>query len=106
MIRVGKIDDFKAYISAVAQDIKAAKFDFLTAVEVIVKNADAENRLGAVAGWPFVRVFSYDAKRLSELTGKPYIHYLEQAREMLLEGQNESDVLFHFDCMIFKMEGR
>lgn len=100
------MEALKASISTTIKFLKAAHFDFQNGLEAMAKNAEAENRLGAFAGWSFVRVFSYDAKRLSELTGKRYIDYLEQAREMLLEGQSKSDVLFHFDCMIFKMEGR
>lgn len=100
------MDALKAYISTVIEDMKAAQFDFQKALEVLSENAEAENRLGAVAGWSFVRVFSHDAQRLSELTGNRYTDYLEQAREMLLEGKSKSDVLFHFDCMIFKLEGR
>lgn len=93
-------------LSTIEENAKAAYIDFCHAVEDFANVAEAENRLAAVSSGAFLRVFTKDAKELSELTGNRYIDYLEQAREMLLEGQSESDVLFHFDCILFDLKGR
>lgn len=69
-------------------------------LKVATENLEAENSLAAVSNYDFVLVLRPVASELSEWTGKRYIDYLDQANEMLLEGKDQADVLWHFDSML------
>lgn len=88
-------------IGNLASDIS---IDFSRKVEALAKCSEAEADLSKVSSGAFLRVFTQDAKKLSELTGKPYTDYLEQARDLITSGREEADVLFYFDSVLFKLE--
>lgn len=70
------------------------------ALKTITEIAEAENALAAVSDYDVVFALHPVAKELSELTGKRYIDILDQARGMILEGNEIPDVLRHFDIML------
>lgn len=71
-----------------------------TATEIM----EHENALAAAGNYDIVWALRPVARELSELTGDRYIDYLDQAREMLLQGKDRADVLYHFDMMLYDMK--
>ena len=66
--------------------------------------AEAENALAAVSNYDVVFVLRPVTKELSELTVYRYVDYLDQAREMILEGKDIPYVLFFFDMILYDLK--
>ena len=73
-------------------------------LKTMTEIAEAENALAAVSNYDLVFVLRPVAKELSELTVHRYVDILDQAREMILEGKDIPDVLWHFDLMLYDLK--
>lgn len=78
--------------------------DFRIKLEIATETIEAENELASVSSFDFVFVFKSVAENLSRYTGKPYMDYLEEAKQMILSGTGLSDVLYHFDMLLYDAE--
>lgn len=96
----------KELISSVPEDLIVMLDDFRELTKSYEDTLKAENRLAEVSNWRFVRCFSRTAKALAESTRYTYLDYLEQARELFLEGKDEQEVLWHFDRILYGIERR
>lgn len=63
-----------------------------------------ENALAVVGNYDVVFALRPVAKELSQLTGNTYVNYLDKAKEMLLEGNDIREVLYHFDIMLHELK--
>ena len=68
-------------------------------LKTMTEIAEAENALAAASSYDLVHALRPVVQELSEWTGKRCVDYLDQAKEMILEGKDQADVLWHFDSM-------
>lgn len=67
---------------------------------------DAENELAKYTSYDFLFVLKPVLKELSSWTSRPYIGYLNEAIDMILQGNGEYYTLEHFDIELLKVKGR
>lgn len=81
---------------------------FVHTLETSTKIMAAENRLAALSSRAFADAFRPTAKAISEmlpaLNTETYLSLVDQACEMLASGEDQTDVLLHFDVMMFKLK--
>jgi hypothetical protein len=85
---------------AVCEAIKSVDRMLMESLKTMSEVAEAENALAAVSSYDLVHALRPVAQELSEWTGKRYVDYLDQARNMILEGKDQDDVLWHFDSIL------
>lgn len=73
-------------------------------LKAATENVKAENELAAVSSYDLVHALRPVVKELCEWTGKRYDEYLELAKEMILAGKDQADVLWHFSSMLRDLE--
>ena len=78
--------------------------DFRIKLETMPETLEAENELNALVDCDFFFVLKPVLKDLSAHTGKPYMDYLEDAKQMILNGTKLSDVLYHYDMLLYRAE--
>lgn len=78
--------------------------DFRIKLETMPETLEAENELNALVDCDFFFVLKPVLKDLSTYTGKPYMDYLEEAKEMILEGKEVADVFYHYDMLLYDAE--
>ena len=69
-----------------------------------VEIVSVENEVRKLSNGIFVDAFKRGATELSEITGGTYLQYLNEAKEMLLQGISKQDVMYHFDCILFDLK--
>ena len=67
---------------------------------------EAENDLARLASRDFVEALKPTLKELSSWTTRPYRGYLEEAKDMISQGDEECYVLHHFDMELLRVKGR
>ena len=67
---------------------------------------EAENAIACLTSRCFVDALKPTLKELSEWTTRPYKGYLEEAKDMILQGNEEADVLNYFYMKLLKVKGR
>ena len=88
-------------VRAAAKQLDIFAGEYLkTATEIM----EHESALATAGNYDIVWVLRPVAQELSELTGNRYIDYLDQAREMLIQGKDMAYVLYHFDMMLYDMK--
>ena len=70
------------------------------------KILEAENALAKVSNYDFVFVFKSVAQELSKVTAIPYIEWLIMARDKLMQGKEQADVLYYFDLQLERYKRR
>jgi glycerate-2-kinase len=85
---------------AACEAIKIVDRMLTESLKTMSEVAEAENALAAVSSYDLVHALRPVAQELSEWTGKRYVDYLDQAREMILDGKDQADVLWHFDSIL------
>lgn len=77
---------------------------FELALNVLERVMEKENDLAKIANYAFVDAFRTTAKVLSEVTSRTYVSYLDEAMDMLLEGNDPAEVLCYFDLILERMK--
>jgi hypothetical protein len=92
-------------LSGYIKYIKNMGFNVVNSCKEFADIIEAETNLLDVSNNGFVFVFKSVAKELSERTGKTYVEYLEEAKEMFLSGKTSAEVLYHYDLMLIERAG-
>lgn len=58
-----------------------------------------ENDVRKLSNSTFIDAFKPVAHEISEITGIPYLTYLNKAKEMLLQGVGMQDTMYYFDSI-------
>lgn len=85
---------------AVCEAIKSVDRMLTESLKTMSEIAESENDLAAVSSYDLVHAMRPVAQELSEWTGKCYVDYLKLAKEMILEGKDQADVLWYFDDLL------
>lgn len=78
--------------------------DFVIKLESVTETLEAEDEFASLASYDFLCVLKPVLKDLSCYTNKSYGDYLEEAKQMILSGTRPSDVLYHFDMLLYDAE--
>ena len=78
--------------------------DFVIKLEAVTERLEAENELASLTSFDIVWALKPTLQDLSSCTGKCYMDYLEEAKQMVLNGTELSDVFYHFDMLLYHAE--
>ena len=65
-----------------------------------------ENELAKYTSYDFLSAIRPTLKQLASWTSRPYVGYLNEAIDMILQGNGECYTLEHFDIELLKVKGR
>ncbi len=91
-------------LNLVVEFIKDTHLTFCKKLESWVEILTVENEVMKLSNSTFLDAFKQVATELSEITGIPYLEYLNEAKKMLLQGGSIQDVMYHFDCIWFDLK--
>ena len=63
-----------------------------------------ENEVRKLSNSNFLFAFKPVAHEISEITGIPYLTYLNKAKEMLLQGVKIQDTMYYFDSIRYELK--
>lgn len=72
---------------------------FLKKLELWCEIASIENDVRKLSNSTFLDAFKQVAHEISEITGIPYLTYLNKAKEMLCQGVGMQDTMYYFDSV-------
>lgn len=93
----------KNKLKLVVELIKDMHSDWCRKLELWNETLATENEVMKLSNWAFLDAFKQVGTELSEITGIPYLEYLNKAKEMLLQGISKQDVMYHFDCIWYDL---
>ena len=73
---------------------------YLQKIDSWCEIVNIENDIRKLSNSTFLDALKQDAYELSEITGIPYVSYLNKAKDMLLQGVGMQDVMYHFDSIL------
>lgn len=79
---------------------------YLQKIDSWCEIVNIENDIRKLSNSTFLDALKQDAYELSEITGIPYVSYLNKAKDMLLQGVGMQDVMYHFDSLWFELKFR
>lgn len=98
-----KIIEFINDLGSIVTDIPKFMAEILNGITDVL---EAENDLARLTSRGFVDALKPTLKELSSWTPRPYKGYLEEAKDMILQGNGEFYTLEHFDIELLKAKGR
>ncbi len=78
--------------------------DLTIKLETVKERMEVENELAALTSFDIVWALKPVLLDLSSHTKKPYMDYLEEVKEMILEGKEVADVFYHYDMLLYRLE--
>ena len=98
-----KIVEFINELGSIVTDILKFMTEKLNSITDVL---EAENDLAYLTSRRFVQVLKPTLKELSSWTTRPYKGYLEEAKDMILQGNGEMYTMDHFDIELLIVKGR
>jgi hypothetical protein len=79
--------------------IKDIHNSYLQKIDSWCEIVSIENEVRALSNSTFLDAFKQVAHEISEMTGIPYLTYLNESKEMLLQGVSIQDTMYYFDSI-------
>jgi hypothetical protein len=79
---------------------------YLQKIDSWCEIVNIENDIRNLSNSFFLDALRQDAHELSEITCIPYISFLNKAKDMLLQGVEMREVIYHFDSLWFELKFR
>ena len=86
-------------LKEVCEFVKYMHNSYLQKIDSWCEIANIENDVRKLSSRTFLDAFKPVAHEISEITGIPYLDYLNKAKEMLLQGVGIQDTMYYFDCI-------
>lgn len=102
-ISMAKIIEFINDLGSIVTEVPKFMAEKLNGITDVL---EAENDLARLTSRGFVDALKPTLKELSSWTPRPYRGYLEEAKDMILQGNGELYTLDHFDIELLKVKGR